>query len=127
MTSSFRSFVSALVVLLVACFARAAAADLPPPSVTACMGKASGAECDLSGGTKGSCQASKCGANDCLECKQGATTTRPDSGTAPATTDDGGCAIALRRRATDAGPWLIALAAPAIAFAIRKRSNRRRK
>jgi hypothetical protein len=98
----------------------AAHADvMTPPTVTACNGKAGGAECDLGGGTKGSCQASKCSGADCLECKQGATTTRPDAGTGGGTTDDGGCSIGNPARA--AGPWLLALSVPVIVFAARRR------
>jgi hypothetical protein len=119
MSSSIRSL---LVLFFLVFIARTAPADVPAPTVTACNGKATGDECDLSGGTKGSCQASRCAMNECLECKQGATTTRPDSGTAPPTTDDGGCSIGVARAA---GPWLLALAVPAVAFAIRKRRPRR--
>jgi hypothetical protein len=111
--------------VVVLSFASVASADvMQPPTVTACNGKAGGAECDLSGGTKGSCQLSKCGAADCLECKQGPMTSRPDAGATGGTTDDGGCAVG--RPARTAGPWLLALSVPVIVFAVRRRKQHER-
>lgn len=102
-----------------------ASADVPsdPPTVLACQGKKGGDECDLSSSSKGTCQLSKCGTADCLECKQGATTTRPDAGSAPPASDSGGCTVGHGTRA--GGAFLLALSVPAIVLRLRRRKRAR--
>jgi hypothetical protein len=113
--------------------APAAFADVTPPDVSACQGKAVGAACTMSATATGVCAKGTCSRLDygswdrdamsspptvsyeCVRCVEGSPATTPAN-------DSGGCSMAAR----SAGTWALALT-PAVALALWERRRRRSK
>lgn len=101
----------------------AARADVVPPDVEACNGRAAGAACMVMGGASGACRNDTCSRIDypswnrdasatpptmqypCVRCVAGATV---DAGTSGGGGDDGGGCSVQHRAARAVGPWLLA-------------------
>lgn len=99
-----------------------ARADVVPPDVEACNGRAAGAACTVMGGAAGACRNDTCSRIDyagwnrdasatpptmqypCVRCVAGATV---DAGTSGGGDDGGGCSV-QHRAARAVGPWLLA-------------------
>ncbi len=135
-------FLSASLALALAVgFESTARADVVPPDVDACSGKAVGAACKIDD-SAGTCIKTKCSKldyagwdrdassspptieYDCVTCAVGTAPAPSDGGTAPTSTpakSDGGCSFGVARRA---GPFALA-AIPGVVLALVRRRRRR--
>ncbi len=118
----------------------AARADVVPPDVEACNGRAAGAACMVMGGASGACRNDTCSRIDyagwnrdasatpptmqypCVRCVAGATV---DAGTSDGGGDDGGGCSVQHRAARAVGPWLLAALPFALLLGRRRKPQRK--